>query len=95
MGEARGGLAHALSELGDCALVAPGGELLQLLLRLLKLRNNACQVVVVNGYVAIGKHERFGDRRAFLRDRSLFVGECFLLGAERLLLFLQGGLLVE
>ena len=49
----------------------------------------------MNGYVAIGKHERFGDRRAFQRDRSLFVGECLLLGAERLLLFLQGGLLVE
>ena len=42
LGEARGSLAHALSELSDCALVAPGGELLQLLLRLFKLRNHAC-----------------------------------------------------
>ena len=42
LGEARGSLAHALGELGDCALFAPGGELLQLLLRLLKLRNYAC-----------------------------------------------------
>ena len=41
LGEARGSLAHALSELSDCALFAPGGELLQLLLRLFKLRNNA------------------------------------------------------
>ena len=49
----------------------------------------------MNGYAAMGKHERFGDRRAFLLERSLFVGECFLLGVERLLLFLQGGLLVE
>ena len=42
LGEARGSLAHALGELSDCALVAPGSELLQLLLRLLKLHNHAC-----------------------------------------------------
>ena len=49
----------------------------------------------MNGYVAMGKHERFGDRRAFLLERSLLVVECLLLDVERLLLFLQGGLLVE